>query len=412
MMPARFVVQTVLFALAQMLNNKARALLTTLGIVIGVWAITTVIAAVSSLNTWVLSEFESLGARRMHLWGTVPDSMRGTISWQDVRILPGDADALRNNATTIDAVALSAGLRATVLHADRKFDGVRVQGIDPDYLEIENRSIVAGRPFNTNDSENRLQVAIVNDFAVGELRLASGGVGEYILVNNRRFLVVGVVETQSLPAMFGGGDSRVEVYIPYGTTRSMVATPWSDAIVQLRAAGVAEEAREEIRYILRKHRQLGPEDEDTFDMFILESALDQLRAVGAGLTAAAGVLVGISLLVGGVGIMNIMLVSVSERTREIGLRKALGANPLVILTQFLIEAVLLCVMGGLIGLILGQSTTLALRSIPNFPFEQAEIPVWAIALAFGFSAGVGVVFGMYPAIKAARLDPIVALRHE
>jgi putative ABC transport system permease protein len=122
--------------------------------------------------------------------------------------------------------------------------------------------------------------------------------------------------------------------------------------------------------------------------------------------------VSISLLVGGVGIMNIMLVSVSERTREIGLRKAVGARPSIVLLQFLVEAVVLCVVGGLIGLVFGQAMTLGLQSIPDANLEGAQIPPWAIALAFAFSAGVGVVFGMFPAIKAARLDPIEALRHE
>ncbi|MGP1345865.1 MAG: ABC transporter permease [Phycisphaerales bacterium] len=412
MMPIRFLLQTVFSAIAQIWNNKARAMLTTLGIVIGVWAITTVIAAVSSLNTWVLSEFESLGARRLNLWGDVPDSMRGKVSWQDVRIGLDDVAVLRTHATTIESIALQAYLRCTVTHADRRFDGVRVTGIEPDLFDIENRKILSGRPLTMTDSDNRRQVAVINDFAVDELRLEGGGVGEHILINNRRFLVVGVVETQQLPAMFGANESRVEAFIPFDTTRSMVVSPWTEAVVRLAEAGQAEEAREEIRFVLRKHRQLEPEDEDTFEMFILESALDQLRSLGAGLTAGAGVLVGISLLVGGIGIMNIMLVSVSERTREIGLRKALGANPLVVLTQFLVEAIMLCVMGGVVGLILGQATTLGLRAIPDFPFSQAEIPAWAIALAFGFSAGVGVVFGMYPAIKAARLDPIVALRHE
>jgi len=128
----------------------------------------------------------------------------------------------------------------------------------------------------------------------------------------------------------------------------------------------------------------------------------------------ASVMVGISLLVGGIGIMNIMLVSVSERTREIGLRKAVGANPLVILLQFLIEAVMLCLGGGLIGLVLGQLTVLGMTSVDeeNWPFATAEIPLWAILLAIGFSAGVGIVFGMWPAVKAARLNPIEALRHE
>ena len=178
-----------------------------------------------------------------------------------------------------------------------------------------------------------------------------------------------------------------------------------------------EDVQEEVRFVLRKHRQLKPDEEDTFEMFVFESILRNMRSIAAGLTAGASVLVGISLLVGGVGIMNIMLVSVSERTREIGLRKAVGANPLTILAQFLTEAVVLCLFGGVVGLILGQVTVLGMQQAAKSSeslkaFTDAQIPAWAIILSFGFSAGVGILFGMWPAIKAARLNPIEALRHE
>src|SRR5690606_32094708 len=149
-----------------------------------------------------------------------------------------------------------------------------------------------------------------------------------------------------------------------------------------------------------------------FRVEIIERFLQQFNQIAGVVTMVAAAVVGISLVVGGVGIMNIMLVSVSERTREIGLRKAVGARPAVVLVQFLIEAVVLCLVGGFIGLIFGEIMTLGLRRIPGAGLESAAIPPWAIILSFGFSAAVGVVFGMFPAIKASRLDPIVALRHE
>jgi putative ABC transport system permease protein len=154
------------------------------------------------------------------------------------------------------------------------------------------------------------------------------------------------------------------------------------------------------------------DEENTFRIESVEQFVQQFNSVATAITMVAGGIVGISLLVGGVGIMNIMLVSVSERTREIGLRKAVGARPSAILLQFLIEAVMLCLMGGLTGLLAGQGLTTAMASIPEAKLEQAYIPAWAVALSFGFSAAVGLIFGMFPAIKAARLDPIEALRHE
>jgi len=214
--------------------------------------------------------------------------------------------------------------------------------------------------------------------------------------------------------MFGRDDSQAEIFVPFQTMYKLQDWLWTMILVQMKDADLAEEANAQVKALLRKHRQLPPDWEDTFNTFQMTSAVEQMQGLGKGLTAAAGVLVSISLLVGGVGIMNIMLVSVSERTREIGLRKALGANPTIILTQFLVEAMVLCVIGGMLGLILGQLSTLGLQNapIPGMNMKSAEIPGWAIVLALGFSAGVGLVFGMGPAMKAARLDPIEALRHD
>ena len=175
---------------------------------------------------------------------------------------------------------------------------------------------------------------------------------------------------------------------------------------------VSEEASAEIRFFLRQKRNLKPGEPDTFEVFTVESQIRIVNEMATRITLVAAGIVGISLLVGGVGIMNIMLVSVSERTREIGLRKAVGAKASSIMTQFLIEAVVLCCVGGLFGVAAGQGLTMIIARIPKVSLDQAYIPYWAILMSFGFSAAVGVFFGMFPAVKAARLDPIEALRHE
>jgi putative ABC transport system permease protein len=187
---------------------------------------------------------------------------------------------------------------------------------------------------------------------------------------------------------------------------------WIDCIAQLRDPKLADEGREEVRFILRKARGLGPEEEDTFRIEVLQSIINQFNSLAAGITAIAGGVVSVALLVGGIGIMNIMLVSVSERTREIGLRKAVGARPAIILNQFLVEAVVLCLIGGLIGVVLGQAAIMGLKLASPDSMSRAEVPAWAILVAVLFSGATGVLFGMFPAIKAARLDPIEALRHE
>jgi putative ABC transport system permease protein len=405
----------LLHAVRAVTTQRQRSLLTMLGIIIGVWAITTVIAAVGGMNSFVLNEFEKFGATKMWVWGERPRELRGKLDWSDVRLSNSEVVLMRDNATTLARVSRISNLGATVRYGDEYKPGVRVTGIDPDWHQIEQRFVETGRTFSQTDDEEQLQVCLVNRDAIDELRLENGGVGEHVLINDRRFLIVGILESKDMAAMFGGGESRTEIYIPFGTVYKLRDVPWMYVMASMTSPEVADECRAEITFLLRNHRQLPPEWPDTFDMFQLTSELENFKVVSMVLTAAASVLVSISLVVGGIGIMNIMLVSVSERTREIGLRKALGANPLVILVQFLIEAVILCVAGGLIGLIVGQLTTLAIKSVPiggGMTLARAEIPLWAIILAFGFSATVGIVFGMGPAIKAARLDPIEALRHE
>jgi putative ABC transport system permease protein len=187
---------------------------------------------------------------------------------------------------------------------------------------------------------------------------------------------------------------------------------WTTLILQLKDPDKADDAKAEIRFILRNHRNLAPDDEDTFEMFAVQSIIDGFNNVAWVIRVVMLVVVAISLLVGGIGIMNIMLVSVSERTREIGLRKAMGAKPPVVLMQFLVEAVVLCFVGGLVGLLIGQLITVAVTFVPNLPLNDLAIPGWAIWISLLFSGGVGILFGMFPAIKASLLNPINALRHE
>jgi putative ABC transport system permease protein len=171
---------------------------------------------------------------------------------------------------------------------------------------------------------------------------------------------------------------------------------------------VVDEAKAETRFLLRHLRHLGPEDPDTFEIFAADEFIAGVKKVARVMTVGGACVVAVSLLVGGIGIMNIMLVSVSERTREIGLRKAVGATPAAVLMQFLLEAITLCLAGGIIGIAFGEVTALLM----SIKIEEAAVPWWAIVMSFSFCAVIGVTFGMFPAIKAARLDPIEALRHE
>ena len=413
MIIVRLIMQTVVLALGQIWANKVRSMLTTLGIVIGVAAVVATVAAIDGLRGFVLNEFETFGTNKVFIDGSLPQSWRGRISWREVQLQPDEIEAIEEHAPSVTAISPQWRAAARVDYENIVLESAPIVGIRPQWHEVENRQVTMGRPFNIVDEEQRRYVILVNEQAIEELNLPTSPLGVFLLVGGRRFQIVGVVETLDLSGMFGGGDSRAEFFVPFSTAITLNPNGWINyATATMASPEAAEETRAEIDFVLRTVRGLDPDDEATFDVEIPQEYLEQFEALSAGLIAGATGIVGISLLVGGIGIMNIMLVSVSERTREIGLRKAVGARPVVILIQFLTEAVVLCLMGGAVGILIGQGIILGLQQIPNAPLEHANMPIWAVALAVGFCAITGVVFGVFPAMKAARLDPIVALRHD
>jgi putative ABC transport system permease protein len=255
-------------------------------------------------------------------------------------------------------------------------------------------------------------VCLVDEKTVENFSMPKDPSGLTMRVGDRRYRIVGVVKSRPDSGFFGRRGTSSELLIPLTTSLQMQRWPRMYVIAVSRSPAVSEEAQAELKFFLRRTRHIALGDQDNFRIEAVQEYLDKFRRVSALVTAIATGIVGISLLVGGVGIMNIMLVSVSERTREIGLRKAVGARPGAILLQFLIEAVMICMVGGLIGLIIGQGLAWLLEFIPDVNLKNVRIPLWAVGLSFGFCAITGLIFGMFPAIKAARLDPIEALRHE
>jgi putative ABC transport system permease protein len=406
------VMQSIRLALGQIWANKMRSTLTTIGIVIGVASVTAVIAALTGLKAKVLKDFETLGTNKIFVIPHWPREGRFRhFNWRQIRFMPRQFENLLERCPSIEDYTLMTDRSKTVYHGVQSIEGARVNGINPSWHRIENRSVVVGRPFTLMDEENGWQVCLITPDVRDELRLPRNCIGKRIVIDRRSFEIVGVVEGRVKGGMFGDMGSSKEVFIPFETAWRLW-DPWIYAMASCRKPELSQEAQAELRFYLRQTRGLGPGDPDTFRLEVIEEYLKTFNKMAMAITAVAGGVVGISLLVGGVGIMNIMLVSVSERTREIGLRKAVGAKPSAILLQFLVESIVLCLFGGLLGTGVGQCMTSMIAKIPNANLDMAYIPWWAIGLSFGFAATVGVFFGMFPAIKAARLDPIEALRHE
>ncbi len=409
---AVLVFQSVWLALGQIWANKARSILTTTGIVIGVASVTAVIASLTGLKAKVLENVESFGTNKIYIWPERPKKgPRSTAPWWQIRFLPEQFDDMLEHCPSVDKFTRTAGLgQYVVRHGERSAEGVRVTAVEPSWAAIDNRIITVGRAFSVIEDSQSQQVCLIDVKLRDELSLDKDCTGEFILMGPYTFRVVGVLE-QAPQGIFGGGQDYFEMYIPFKTSLKFNRWPWLQVIATSKSTQVSEEARAEISFYLRRARGIKPGEAETFNVISVESELKKFNDMAMMITLVAGGVVGVSLLVGGVGVMNIMLVSVSERTREIGLRKAVGARRSAILMQFLVESVVLCFVGGLVGVGFGKLLTAAISKIGTV-MDKTYIPVWAILLSFGFTGCVGIFFGMFPAIKAARLDPIEALRHE
>lgn len=404
--------QSVYLALGQIWTNKTRSILTTIGIVIGVASVTAVIAALTGLKAKVLTQVETFGTKTVFIFPRRPDKgpMRHA-SWWTIRFLPEHFDDMLQHCPSVERFSRIGGVgRYTAQYGEKSVDNVEVTGIEPAYHEIQKRPVVLGRTISVIDNMQVRPVCLIDPKLRDELRLDRDCIGQSIRIGHHAFGIVGVIEGQPELQFGESGQEHYEVFIPFKTTFKM-GNPWIAAFAASKTTEVTEEAQAEISFFLRRTRHIRPGEPDTFRVESVKRFMETFSKIALMVTLVAGGVVGISLLVGGVGIMNIMLVSVSERTREIGLRKAVGAKKSAIMTQFLIEAVVLCFIGGLVGVGIGQCLTLAISSI-NPVLDMTYIPAWAILLSFGFAGTVGIFFGMFPAIKAARLDPIEALRHE
>jgi putative ABC transport system permease protein len=397
-------------ALGALRANKLRSLLTMLGIVIGVAAVIAMIALGNGAQKAVKDRISALGTTLLTIMPGQAFGMGGIRSGDQQKMTMDDAKAIEEHSQHILAVQPEMQRQLQIQYNNRNAN-TSIVGTTPNYLEVRKYELEAGRMFTPGHDAARARVAVVGPAVATLLGFDNpiALVGEQVRIRGIQFDVIGVLKSKGQGGGFGNPDEQVLIPINTARFRAM----GTDRLRSINVLASSEDdiplAMAEIQKVLRREHRLRPGKEDDFN---IRNQSDFLNTLGE-TTAVFGLLLAgiatVSLVVGGIGIMNIMLVSVTERTREIGVRKALGATRVNILSQFLIEAIVLCILGGIVGIILGSGTAYMLSR--SFQWNT-QISSSAVIMAFLFSAAVGVVFGVWPARRAAMLDPIQALRYE
>jgi len=398
-------------ALQALRANKLRSVLTMLGIVIGVAAVIAMIALGTGAQTAVNERIQSLGTTLLTVMPGQQRGIGGFTSFDDrARLTMKDANALEERAPSITAVQPEMNRQLQVQYQNMN-TVTQIIGTTANFLTVRKYELQAGRMFTSAEDNAKARVAVLGPEVVKNLGLtaAEGLIGEPVRIRGIQFTVVGVLKSKGQSSPFQNPDDQL--LIPLQTARYRVIG--SDRVRSISVLAVTEdripEAMADIQRVLRREHRLRQGRPDDFQIRNQADFLNIFSETTQVFTYLLAGIAAVSLLVGGIGIMNIMLVSVTERTREIGVRKALGATRLNILLQFLIEAVVLCLLGGLLGVLLGAEVANIFHSSLQW---NTQVTPASVLLAFGFSAAVGVIFGVWPARRAARLDPILALRYE
>ena len=394
--------------------NKLRSALTMLGIIIGVGAVIAMVAVGSGATERIQQQIASIGSNVIIvLPGSITASGIRLGSGNAVSLTTDDAKAIARDCPSVQAVAPSSRAGSQVIYGNNNW-ATQVLGTTPDYLSIRDIEIQSGSAFTQRDVDANAKVALLGQTVVDNLFNGNDPVGQVIRIKQVPITVVGTLVPKGQSPT--GQDQDDVILVPITTAQKKLfgvnqarANSVGSLMVQARGPQFIQSAQDEMRSVLRQRHHLQPNQDDDFTIRNLEEVFKAQETSSQVMSILLAAIASVSLIVGGIGIMNIMLVSVTERTREIGLRQAVGAKTKDILTQFLVEAVTLSLAGGVVGIILG---ILASKLISIFAQWSTLVSPGAILLAFVFSALVGVFFGFYPARKAALLDPIDALRYE
>jgi putative ABC transport system permease protein len=408
--------ENLAMAFETLLAHKFRSFLTILGIMVGILTVIVIASVLAGMRNSVVSQIEDLGTNNIYAFhlnlgigGGMGRRPREEMMRKPLTI--EDAQAIKEQCASVQDVGVRGMPFSTRMQIQYKGNTLRnaeFMPVSPNYGTVANVKIGNGRFFTPAEDAHRMNVAVIGPDSAEAMMPNTDPVGKQILIQGRPFTVIGVAEKSKTGSSTSETDNCV--MIPYGTFHKML--PWEDKHLLFISArsGMRSQALDEVESLLRRRRGVRPSEPDDFDLTTSDRVIEQLDSVVAIIGTVAIAISSVGLLVGGIGVMNIMLVSVTERTREIGVRKALGATGKDIVLQFLFEAMTLTGVGGAFGIILAIAVSYLLVVI--IPALPTVVPLWAVITGLSVSVAIGLIFGVWPARKAARLDPIEALRYE
>lgn len=412
------ILMTIRVALRALARSKMRAALTVLGIVIGVWAVILLVSVCQSAGIKVQSEILSLsGTNVIYVWQQWR-SVEGERKRSGTGLISSDADALAKECPAILAASPILYYNGQVVAGNLNCYVERILGVNTLYLTVRNWQLARGGFFTQADLNSAAKVCVIGQTVADNLFPASDPVGQNVRIKGIPFEIIGVLESREAN-LFGEEQDNI-VLMPVSTMHKRVYGWFDDFVwglmVSARSADRMDDAVDEIKTLLRERHRVSKGMSDDFEVKNTSEFASAFSTITTVMTILLGSIAGVSLIVGGIGIMNIMLVSVTERTREIGIRMAVGARPRDILRQFLVEAIMLSTLGGVLGVVLGITfafgVTYAINTIYTFTKWPVTISVNSIIISLLFAGSVGLFFGYYPALKASKMDPIEALRYE
>jgi putative ABC transport system permease protein len=401
-------------ALDTLRGHKIRSFLTILGVLIGTTTVIAVASIFAGLDREVVEAARGFGTRTLFIFKFDPGIHIGRLSREERLRKPltfDDAMAIKNECPSVETVAVENfiwwGSPPTMKYKAKEVLDYNFMGATADDFRVVNDELADGHFFTEIDNLHRRNVAVIGADIVKRFFENEDPIGKQISIGSDNFEVIGTIAPRkSFPG--DNGTDRV-VKIPYLTFKKIYPNEKENFLLAMAVEGKLDEAKEEAAAVLRHRRHVKPSQPDSFGISSAEALITQFRGIMSTVVLVSVVIASIGLMVGGIGVMNIMLVSVTERTREIGVRKAIGARRSDITWQFLLEAMTLTALGGILGILLGYGLSGLVRVLDILP---SSVPIWSVAAGFLVAVSVGLFFGMWPALKAARLDPIVALRYE